>query len=700
MRSPVEMYLLAGGVLVSVSTAALPPLDEIVMYEVNTRAMSAEGDFAGIADRLDEIEALGVNTIWLMPVHPVGEINRFGPLGSPYSVRDHLAVGREYGTMDDLHALIEASHERGISIILDWVGNHTAWDHPWIDAHPDWYTQDADGNIIHPAGTNWYDVADLNYDVPTMREAMIAQMVWWVQHTGIDGFRMDAADFLPYDFWEEAVMSLRASTERPLLLLAEGARADHHAAGFDLRFGWRFFTGLDQAFIQGQAPSQIGLGHADEYAPVPEGRSVLRWTTNHDETAYHAPPPLLFGGVEPSKAAYGAMIVYGGTPLIYSGQEVGSTDLTQIVDIDPIDWENDPQLEDWYRWIISVRQQHESLRVGAYTDRSDQDTLIVARTLDEERVAAWINTRPYPVSAPISASWASTWTDLSSGVTGHLQGTRPLAPHEIRIARLESWPGLVAAGALQTEQGDVVDWDPEGSSLLFDSVGAVYQLEAHNLVPSEQYGLEILTDRGLPPVDSDDPRIAYGLIAVGDADGTVTVRVCLNRTNNKGQPVVWIDTDAAPLQVVGNFMDEAGGAADWDPADPMFAMEQEGGGRYTYHARISTPGSYAFKTSFGAGWGHQVGTDGYNDNAHVLEFRTDEPYQLVRLIVDLRAQQLDAWVNPCRADLNADGVLDFFDVSLFLGAYLEGSPIADFTLDTSLDFFDVSAFLTMFGAGC
>lgn len=691
----------AGSGVVSVpALGALPPLDEIVMYEVNTRAMSVAGDFAGVVGRLDSIAALGVNTIWIMPIHPVGEINRFGALGSPYSVRDHLAVSAEYGTVDDFRALVDAAGARGISVIMDWVGNHTAWDHPWVSEHPGWYTQDADGTIVHPPGTNWLDVADLNYDIPEMRRAMIDQMIWWVQNTGIAGFRMDAADFLPHDFWLEAVEGVRASTGRDLLMLAEGARADHHAAGFDLRFGWRFFTGLDESFIRGGPPSRIGAGHAEEYEPVPAGGGVLRWTTNHDETAYHAPPPVLFGGVEASRAAYASMIAYGGTPLIYAGQEVGSTDLTSIVEVDPIDWGGDPGLEAWYRWVISVRQQHAALRLGVHSDRSDGDTLVVARTLGDERVAAWINTRPYPVSAGVPASWAGVWTDLSSGVSGHLEGARPLGAHEIRFARLDAWAGLVGAGALQSEQGDASDWDPAGSSLLFDRDGALYRLEASNLVDGEAYGFEILTDRGLPPVGGDDPRLASGLLAVGDADGVVTVSVDLNRTNSTGGPVVWIDTDAAPLQAVGNFMDEAGGAGDWDPADPAFAMTPLGEGRYVYEARISSPGGYAFKASFGSGWSHQVGTDGYNDNASVLGFTTDEAYQLVRLTVDLRGGVLGAWVNPCRADLNGDGVLDFFDVSLFLGAYLSADPAADFTLDGSLDFFDVSSFLGGFGSGC
>jgi glycosidase len=684
----------------SSSALAIPPLDEVVMYEANIRAMSSNGDFAGVVERLDEIASLGVNTIWLMPVHPTGTINPYGPLGSPYSVRDHLAVSAEYGTLDDLRDLIAQAHARNISVILDWVANHTAWDHPWITQSPDWYSQDAGGNIIHPPGTNWLDVADLNYDNPVMRQAMIDQMIWWIHNTEIDGFRVDAADFVPDDFWAECVPALRASTSRPLLMLAEGARDEHHQSGFDLTFGWRFYTGLTDSFIYGSPATEIMNAHHDEHDGIPQGHSVLRWTTNHDETAHDEPPPILFGSLESSLAAYASMVINGATPLIYSGQEVGTSENTSFVANDPINWNLHSGLSNWFSWIIAIRQQHQSIRLGEHTDFNSNDALVLARTHNDERIAAWINTRPYSIAAPVPTSWVSSWTDFETQESKHLQGSRTLNPYEIRIAKLDSWPCFVVSGSLQSEQGDPSDWDPTQSSLIFNRTGSVYSIHAHNLLLDQSYDLEILTDRGLPPVLAQDPRIATGLRTYGDSDGSISINVDVNQTNNKDEPVVWIDTDAAPLQVVGNFMDEAGGNADWNPADIDFAMTPLSKGRYVFETTISTPGNYVFKTTLGTGWSHQIGTDGYNDNARVLAFETTTPCQLVRLYVDLRAQSLEALVNSCNADLNGDGVLNFFDVSNFLAAYTSGNPAADFTNDGELSFFDVSAFLTIFNDGC
>jgi hypothetical protein len=678
----------------------LPALDEVVMYEANLRAMSAAGDLAGVIDRLDEIEALGVNTLWLMPIHPVGEERRAGELGSPYSVRDHLAVGVEYGTIDDLRALIDAAHARGISVLLDWVANHTAWDHPWIATHPEWYTTDAQGTIVHPPGTNWLDVADLDYSEPAMRAAMIGQMVWWVTNTEIDGFRIDAPDFVPFDFWAEALPAVRAGAERPLLLLAEGARADHFDAGFDLTFGWRFFSGLRHAFVDGWGAGQIAVAHGEESAPIPPGKRVLRWTTNHDETAYDAPPPVLFGGLDASLAAYASMVVYGDTPLIYSGQEVGSTDLTQIFFRDPIDWTTNPGLPAWYSWIIGVRQAHAAIRLGSVTDRSTPDALVVARTLGDERVAAWIGVTGEAGAAPVPAAWAAGWTNLLTGQSARLEGAVTLPGYGIGLYRLDAWPTFVISGALQTEQGDPADWDPVNSSLVFGRDGGVYTARARGLGAGVAYPFEIITDRGEPPVGAGDPRVATGLLAVGDADGAVTITLDDTRTNNKGGPEVWVDTDSAPLQAVGNFMDEAGGASDWDPADPAFRMTPLGGGRYVFDTTLSAAGGYAFKSSFGAGWGDQVGTDGSSDDARVLGFSTARAGERVRLFVDLRARRLEAWVGACGLDRNGDQRLDLFDVLDLLRGIDAGEPGADYNGDGSVDQFDAHAFIGAFAAGC
>ena len=216
--------------------AALPAVEDVVMYQVNPRVFAPEKSFKAVERRLDSIQTLGINVVWFMPINEVGQEKS---VNSPYCVKDYKGVNPEFGTLDEFKALVATCHQKGMNVIIDWVANHTSWDNAWI-ANKEWYTQDEAGNIIFPAGTGWKDVADLNFDNQEMRLAMIEAMKFWVTEIGIDGFRCDAADFVPFDFWKQALDSLRAIPERSLLMLAEGKRRDHFDAGFDMNYSWDF----------------------------------------------------------------------------------------------------------------------------------------------------------------------------------------------------------------------------------------------------------------------------------------------------------------------------------------------------------------------------------------------------------------------------------------------------------------------------
>ncbi len=238
-------------------------------------------------------------------------------------------------------------------------------------------------------------------------------------------------------------------------------------------------------------------------------------------------------------------------------------------------------------------------------------------------------------------------------------------------AVVESFPfgNFVVAGDLQTEQGDPADNDVVNSSLLMIESGGVYTVTANNLANGTAYDFAVYNDAGTPPIEAGDPRVTpYDLTLYGDASGSATISVDTNQTNLQGNPVVWVDFDSAPLQVVGDFMDEAGGAADWDPTDDLFNMSAQGDGYYTYDATISTPGIYQFKASFGEGWGDQVGTDGFSDNATSFGFETTETDEAVTLFVDLANQVLGVLseVAELIGDYNGSGQVEQADLDLVL----------------------------------
>ena len=118
-----------------------------VIYQVNTRQFSKEGNFEGVIKGLSHIKSLGADIVWLMPINPIGEKHRKGELGSPYAVKDYLAVNPEFGTEDDFKALVEEAHRLSLKVIIDWVPNHSAWDNHLVTEHPEWYAKDYKGDF-------------------------------------------------------------------------------------------------------------------------------------------------------------------------------------------------------------------------------------------------------------------------------------------------------------------------------------------------------------------------------------------------------------------------------------------------------------------------------------------------------------------------------------------------------------------------
>lgn len=367
----------------------MPATEDVVMYEVNLRAYSENGDLQGVMYRLDELEDMGVNVIWLMPIYPVGQVNS---VNSPYCIRNYTQVASEYGNLRKLREFTSMAHDRGMAVMLDWVANHTAWDHPWIEENPGWYTQDGNGNIIHPPGTNWQDVADLNFDNMDMRAAMIESMKYWVEEANVDGFRCDYADGVPYDFWVSAIDSLRNIPGRELLFFAEGNRADHFAAGFDMAFGWNYYGAIKNVW-NGQATSLMRNTHIQEYNNAPAGKHWVRFTTNHDESAWDATPMQIFNGKKGALAASVATIFTGGVPLIYGSQEVGVTGTIPFFSNTQIDWSKNGDMLAEYESLLSFYSKNKIARTGVNTDYSDDDVLCYVKSLNGKELLIIVNVR-------------------------------------------------------------------------------------------------------------------------------------------------------------------------------------------------------------------------------------------------------------------------------------------------------------------
>ncbi|MBK9257162.1 MAG: alpha-amylase [Saprospiraceae bacterium] len=386
----------------------IPKTSDVVMYEINERAFSVSGNFAGIIPRLDSIKALGVNVIWLMPIHPIGVIKS---INSPYCIRNFTEVSSEYGNLEDLRKLVSEAHARKMAVILDWVANHTSWDNPWIQ-NKAWYTQDNNGNIIHPAGTNWQDVADLNFDNAEMRQEMIKAFKYWVLHANIDGYRCDAADFVPFSFWKQVIDTLNNIPNRNLILMAEGARKDHFDAGFQMNFGWDFFNKNKSVFSSNQSAAGYIQTHQSEYAGVADGVHRLRFTSNHDECAWDDTPLGLFGGKAGSMAAFVLTAYMGGIPLIYNGQEVGCPVKLPFFSRSPIDWSTNPDMMQEYKKLMALRSSTPAARSGSPEQFSTFDVTAFRRKAGSNELLVMVNVRNSTKTYNIPASFQNTvWKD-------------------------------------------------------------------------------------------------------------------------------------------------------------------------------------------------------------------------------------------------------------------------------------------------
>jgi glycosidase len=389
------------------------------LYEVFVRDFSPSGDFRGVAAGLDRIAATGADVVWLMPIHPVGVLNRKGPLGSSYSVRDYHAIDPAFGSEADFRALVQAIHARGMKVILDWVPDHTSWDNVWITEHPDYYVHDSLGRPIVPRDpeghpTDWTDVAQLDYQNPALDSAMTATMEYWLKGFDLDGFRVDVASFIPDDFWREATSTLRASVPRPILLLAEAGELKMHRLGFDLSYSWGSY-GRFKAVWSGAAADSFIAWEVSDLAAMPAGGMRMRFTTNHDETAWTKPPVTLFNGAAGARAAFVALALLPGRPLIYDGQEVESPQQLGLFVREPIAWnQRDASAATaFYRRVVDIARTDSAFLRG---DFAAVETSAAHDVVAYRRGASLVlvNTRSHPVRVTVTGARVDGTRDLLS----------------------------------------------------------------------------------------------------------------------------------------------------------------------------------------------------------------------------------------------------------------------------------------------
>jgi len=404
-----------------------------VVYEIYPRTFSPSGDFRGIEAQLPRLQKLGVTVLWLMPVHPPGQLKKKGSIGSPYAVRDYYAINPDYGTAADLKHLVEAAHAHGFKIIIDIVANHTAWDSVLMK-HPEYYKHDAGGQVISPV-PDWADVAALNYSNPELRKYVLDMLKYWLREFDLDGFRCDVAFLVPVDFWEDARRQLE-KIKPGILMIAEAHEPKLLVQAFDLDYAWPFHSQLTDVFEHGAPAVALRAEWDQTQAAYPKGAMEMRFSDNHDEKR-----AIARFGERGALAASVLVFTLDGVPMLYNGMEVGDTTESgapALFEKLPVFWniaERRPEFPAFYGQMIALRRSHTALQQGAtvWIPNSDPDRILTfyRRSASEEFLVA-INCSNRPFFGTVEA------TGQFEDVTPQMDGSKP-AVLALPALSLEAW---------------------------------------------------------------------------------------------------------------------------------------------------------------------------------------------------------------------------------------------------------------------
>ena len=417
--------------------AAAPWVRDGVIYELNTRTFSTEGTFNAVTARLPELQKLGVTILWLMPIHPIGQVKKKGTVGSPYAVRDYMEVNPDFGTKDDLKRLVREAHRLGLKVIIDIVANHTSWDNVLLKT-PANYRRDASGQVLSPY--DWTDVAALDYGNPALRKYMHGMLAYWLREFDLDGFRCDVAGEVPVGFWEEA----RADLEKikpDIVMLAESHEEDLLVKAFDLDYGWPGYHAMKDAILGNRDARAVREEWEAERRVYPRNALHMRMADDHDEKR-----AVSFFGERAALAASALVFTLDGVPLLYNGMEAGDAtesaapSLFEKLPVAWLDREHRPAFPRFYERMIPLRRAHSALRGGATTwpHNSDEGRVVTyLRSDDREEILVAVNLSNRPFAGTVELAGAG-YAEITPGRESAVAAALPaisLEPWGFRIFR-------------------------------------------------------------------------------------------------------------------------------------------------------------------------------------------------------------------------------------------------------------------------
>ena len=338
-----------------------PWIGSTTVYEVNIRQYTKEGTFNAFVPELARLKDMGVETLWFMPITPISKKNKKGSLGSYYACSDYVSVSCEFGTATDLKNLIDRAHAMGFKIIMDWVANHTGWDHVWTKTNPEYYQTDpATGDFKMASGME--DIIELDFKNPALRKAMIDAMQYWVTDYSIDGFRCDLAFWVELDFWKEARMALEKTATLFWLGEFDPLENPAYAEVFDASYTWTWMHKAAEFYKGAEGLNTLKV-ILEQYQQVCGTGHIPAWfTSNHDENSWNGTEYEKYGDMARSLAVFG--FTWDGLPLIYSGQELPNTKRLEFFEKDTIAWDRNNALHEFYKILSSLKKNKQALLAG------------------------------------------------------------------------------------------------------------------------------------------------------------------------------------------------------------------------------------------------------------------------------------------------------------------------------------------------
>ncbi|MCU7613933.1 alpha-amylase family glycosyl hydrolase [Chryseobacterium sp. GMJ5] len=409
------------------------------LYELNVRQFSEEGSFQAVKKQLPRLKKMGIDIIWLMPVQPIGILHRKGTLGSYYSVKDYWSINPEFGTEEDFRSLVEAIHQEGMYVILDWVANHTSWDNDMVTQHPEWYMKSRKDTFQSTRWRDYDDIIELNYRHPELRKYMTEAMKFWVKEFDIDGYRCDIASFVPIDFWENVRAEL--ATLKPVFMLAEAEDKELHRKAFDATYNWTLWNILHLIATNNTSVKNLSEAYIAEHVSIfPKEGIRMNFIDNHDKNSWEGTPQSNFG--DALKAATVFTVMMDGIPLVYSGQEAGLDRSLQFFEKDPIDWKFHEN-EELYTTLFNLKHQNQALWNGSYggemvrimNDKMDQ-VISFVREMKGDKVITVVNFSKESIIVQLD-------TSFDTGIYTNVFTSKQQIVSDTTILSLNAWEYLV-----------------------------------------------------------------------------------------------------------------------------------------------------------------------------------------------------------------------------------------------------------------